>query len=324
MNTRPMPSGQTAPGQTTPGPLAPGPMAPGPRAPGATAPGPADSRSTGLVLFMAVSFATSWALWALAMALDGSATEPPAMGPYVLGAFGPLFGALAVRIRRRRRGEPVPEHAVRFRWASALAWAPALLALGVAAVVGAAFLAHALGGPGVDLSEADGLFDKAGGAVPFFFSMLLTGPLSEEAGWRGTAYPRMRASMGRLTVGLVLGVIWSVWHLPLFFIDGTVQNKLGIDTLSGVLFALSVIPMAMLTGYAYERAGVAAAIAVHFATNTTMVLLGVEAPLTQGTIMTVQILLVLALLATAPRATRTPPAAPPASWERETAAFPGR
>ncbi|MEK8171770.1 CPBP family intramembrane glutamic endopeptidase [Streptomyces sp. M19] len=51
--------------------------------------------------------------------------------------------------------------------------------------------------------------------------MVVSGPLSEEPGWRGTAYPRMRASMNRFQVGLVLGVIWAVWHLPLFFIDGT-------------------------------------------------------------------------------------------------------
>ncbi|GAA2084753.1 CPBP family intramembrane metalloprotease [Streptomyces albiaxialis] len=269
----------------------------------------ANARSGGLVLFMTVSFATSWAAWFLAMNLDGSATEPPAIGPYVFGAFGPLIGALVVRIRRRRRGEPLPEHVVRFRPATLL-WAPFLLALAAASVVGAAFLAHALGGPGVDLSEADGLFEKAGGAAPFFVSMLVTGPLSEEAGWRGTAYPRMRASMGRFTVGLVLGAIWLVWHLPLFFIDGTVQNKLGIDTLSGALFAASVLPMAMLTGYAYERAGVAASIAVHFAANTTMVLLGVEEPVTQASIMGVQLLLVLALLALP--GTRRKPAAPSA------------
>jgi membrane protease YdiL (CAAX protease family) len=61
-------------------------------------------------------------------------------------------------------------------------------------------------------------------------------------GWRGTAYPRLRASLGRYQVGLVLGVIWAVWHLPLFFITGTVQNQLGLTSPSGVLFTVQLHP----------------------------------------------------------------------------------
>ncbi|MBR7678280.1 CPBP family intramembrane metalloprotease, partial [Streptomyces daliensis] len=68
-------------------------------------------------------------------------------------------------------------------------------------------------------------------------------------------HPRLRASMGRFLTSLLVGVVWAGWHLPLFFIDGTVQQKLGLDTLGGLLFAVSTVPMALLTGYAYERAG---------------------------------------------------------------------
>ncbi|GAA2609912.1 hypothetical protein GCM10009863_24300 [Streptomyces axinellae] len=56
--------------------------------------------------------------------------------------------------------------------------------------------------------------------------------------------------------------------------------------------------MALLTGYAYERAGVFASMAVHFAADTTMTLLGVEAPLAQAATIVVQTLLALVLLAT--------------------------
>ncbi|MBR7678279.1 CPBP family intramembrane metalloprotease, partial [Streptomyces daliensis] len=66
-----------------------------------------------------------------------------------------------------------------------LFWAPLMLVLTVASVAGGALLARALGGPDVNLSAADGLFRTAGGAAPFFVSILVSGPLSEEAGWRG-------------------------------------------------------------------------------------------------------------------------------------------
>lgn len=173
-----------------------------------------------------------------------------------------------------------------------------------------ALLAQAGGGPALSLQDAKDTMKDAGGPAAFLVSMVISGPLSEEPGWRGTAYPRMRASMGRFQAGLVLGVIWAVWHLPLFFIDGTVQNKLSLKTPSGVLFAVSVIPMAMLTAYAYERAGVVASIAVHFAANTTMVLLGVDAPVTQAMIIGTQAIVAVLLLATSRPASKPATASP--------------
>ncbi|OLT24724.1 peptidase [Actinomadura sp. CNU-125] len=244
---------------------------------------------------MAIAFVMSWAAWAVAIAL-GDAGAATAF--HALGAFGPLVGALVVRIRRTRRGEAVPELAVRFRKA-ALVWTPPLLVLGSATVLAGAFLAHQGGGPALSLESGKDMIEaNPGGPVSFFATMLLVGPLSEEPGWRGTAHPRMRATMNRYTVGLVLGVIWAVWHLPLFFIDGTVQNELGLATPSGALFTASAVPMAMLVCHAYERAGVLAAIATHFAVNTTMVMLGVEEPVTLAMILGVQAVVAVGLLAT--------------------------
>jgi membrane protease YdiL (CAAX protease family) len=172
-----------------------------------------------------------------------------------------------------------------------------LLAMASATVLAAAFLAHLVGGPVVSLTEGRSLIATAGGPVAFFISMLIAGPLAEEPGWRGTAYPRLRASLGRRQAGLLLGVVWAVWHLPLFFIPGTLQATFGLISWSGLLFVLSVIPMALLTGYAYERAGVAASIAVHFGVNTTIALLSVKSPTTQAFVVAVQLIVAIALFA---------------------------
>ncbi|MER7790399.1 CPBP family intramembrane glutamic endopeptidase [Streptomyces sp. NPDC097640] len=256
-----------------------------------------NSRRNDLILFMAIAFTVSWASWFTAIGLGGSAMKAPTVLPYLFGAFGPLVGALVIRVRRVRRGEPVPEHAVRFQ-RKALLQAPLLLVLASATVLSAALLGHAAGDPALSWEDAKDVMKDAGGPAAFLVSMVISGPLSEEPGWRGTAYPRMRASMGRFQVGLALGVIWAVWHLPLFFINGTVQNDLGLNTASGVLFAVSAIPMAMLTACAYERAGVVASIAVHFAVNTTMVLLDIKTPATQAMIIGIQATVVVLLLAT--------------------------
>ena len=62
----------------------------------------------------------------------------------------------------------------------------------------------------------------------FFQILLVGGALGEEFGWRGFAQPRMQALMHPLMATLTLGFLWSLWHLPLFFMDGTVQSNMPI------------------------------------------------------------------------------------------------
>jgi len=254
-------------------------------------------RQSGLAIFWTVTFTTSWAFWFVAITLGGSPMRSPTVIPYLLGGFGPVFGAIVVRARRARRREPAPAHTVRLRLSMRLFWVLPLLVMASATVLAGTLLADLLGGPVVSLTAGQSLIATMGGPGAFIVSMLIAGPLAEEPGWRGTAYPRLRASLSRLQAGLLLGVVWAVWHLPLFFMPGTVQAAFGLISWSGLLFTFSVIPMALLTGYAYERAGVVAAIAVHFGVNATMALLSVNSPITQAFILAVQIIVAITLLA---------------------------
>lgn len=58
--------------------------------------------------------------------------------------------------------------------------------------------------------------------IPIFlldlFISLITGPLNEEAGWRGYALPRLQSRFPALTSSVILGIIWGFWHLPLYIV----------------------------------------------------------------------------------------------------------
>ena len=58
--------------------------------------------------------------------------------------------------------------------------------------------------------------DLAQTAVLFLVLLLLplAAPLGEEIGWRGVALPHLLTRRSPLTASLILGGIWSVWHLP--------------------------------------------------------------------------------------------------------------
>lgn len=41
----------------------------------------------------------------------------------------------------------------------------------------------------------------------------------EEIGWRGYALPLMSKQFGLALSGVLLGIVWALWHLPLFYVE---------------------------------------------------------------------------------------------------------
>jgi membrane protease YdiL (CAAX protease family) len=68
------------------------------------------------------------------------------------------------------------------------------------------------------------LFKQLGSFLP----LLILGPLSEEIGWRGYALERLQTRWNALTSSLIVGLVWALWHLPLFMMVGTSQHELGL------------------------------------------------------------------------------------------------
>lgn len=72
----------------------------------------------------------------------------------------------------------------------------------------------------------------------------------EEIGWRGFVLSRLTAKFGLALSTLLLGLVWSVWHLPLFFVKGA-------DTFgqSFPLYLLQVTALSVALGFLYWRTG---------------------------------------------------------------------
>lgn len=100
--------------------------------------------------------------------------------------------------------------------------------------------------------------------VPMFIVIGIVN--GEELAWRGFALPRLQARYNALTASLILGVIWTVFHLPLFFtLTGSSQADM-----SFVGFLISTTALTVLYTWMYNntRGSVLMAYLFHAAANT--------------------------------------------------------
>jgi membrane protease YdiL (CAAX protease family) len=60
-----------------------------------------------------------------------------------------------------------------------------------------------------------------GAMASLLLLMLFLGPV-EEFGWRGVLQPILQRHVAPIWAGGIIGMIWGIWHLPAFFLSGTV------------------------------------------------------------------------------------------------------
>ena len=200
------------------------------------------------VIFTINAIGISWLCWLPLVASNhGIGIVPPSVAPLfiVLGTFGPFFAAVGMVSRRsgfRGLGEFLGQA---FRWKAGIQWyAAALLAPALIRIV--VLYVHVLkGGTVPDLSDGTRWL-----AVPstFFLVLLIGGPTGEEFGWRGFLLQRIQPVFGLLGASIVIGVISTFWHLPLFWIPGTAQSHLPFEIFAVRTVALSVISTWLYNG----------------------------------------------------------------------------
>jgi membrane protease YdiL (CAAX protease family) len=219
-----------------------------------------------LALFLLLSFGFSWGLWAVALALGGDISEPLVDVCYNVASWGPTVAAVFLALT----GRPGARQA---RTVAALRWVPATLVLGLLPAIGAAALAPLVGGPGLGLGVFAKQATAAGGWLTYVGLALVNGPLNEEFGWRGYAQPLLRRTMSARRAPFVLGPIWGLWHVPLFFLIGTSQHAMGLNTVDGPGFFVVLVLQSVCFQYVSERlrGGVPAAVLLHLLLNMAIV-----------------------------------------------------
>jgi membrane protease YdiL (CAAX protease family) len=111
-----------------------------------------------------------------------------------------------------------------------------------------------------------------GEALSFSFAIaaLIALPVQagEEIGWRGYALPRLGALFGFAKGSLLLGVIWGLWHLPLYYYAAALRTY-GQSCPFSILVTIS-ISVAMAWLYVNTGGSLFLATLMHWSINQTL------------------------------------------------------
>jgi membrane protease YdiL (CAAX protease family) len=140
-------------------------------------------------------------------------------------------------------------------------WLLIAFALPLGFQIGGAVLNYAMG---LDLfgnvTVQSAMFLAAG--LPYMF--IFGGPSGEEPGWRGFATPHMQKYYNPLVVGLIIGILWTAWHLPLYF---TGDYAGGVE--AAILRFAWNVPLGVLFTWVYIKSdgNLLAALLLHTSNN---------------------------------------------------------
>ena len=96
--------------------------------------------------------------------------------------------------------------------------------------------------------------DKATLLVSGLVAGILVG-IFEELGWTGFAIPRLRLRYGVLTTGLIVGLVWGLWHMPLFIASANASQSVPPLLKLAVLLFSFLPAFRVLMVWVYDRTG---------------------------------------------------------------------
>ena len=224
------------------------------------------------VAFVVLSFALAWSIW-----IPAGLWAPRLFLPAVLlGAWTPTFAAIVLTavtdgvpgVRRYLAGL--------LKWRVGLQWWLVTL-FSIAAISYAGIGIYVLMGGAVPaLNLPKGIPQSAWplvAAVAFVANIFVGGPLAEDVGWRGYFLPRLRETMPAFDASLLVGIVWVIWHAPMFFFP---QGGQVVGFMPFPAFALMTIAWSVFMAWVYVNTqSILMAVLYHAAINTTLGTFGV-------------------------------------------------
>jgi uncharacterized protein len=202
-----------------------------------------------LLKFFMLTFAATWICFISAVTIaHGSASSDPRLavirGLVFVGTFAPALVALVLTARAGPMSGTKALLLRLFQWREGARWY--LFAVGyMAAIRFTVALTHR-----IMTGSWPRFGDQPLGII--MAAIIISTPFQsgEEIGWRGYALPRLAERFGFARGSIALGLIWAIWHLPLFFLAIPGNDEYGQ---SFPVWALGVTALSVAFAWLYTH-----------------------------------------------------------------------
>jgi membrane protease YdiL (CAAX protease family) len=222
-------------------------------------------------MFFLLTFVITWSVDAVLIVLGIRVDSASGALLLILGVLGPTLSAVILSgLETGRRGMADLLRGA-LRWRVKVWWYAFVLAFWVV------LLAIAWGVADISGIHPRTVDDPPLAGFPFLFLIILLigGPLQEEFGWRGYALRRLRNRRTALSSSLIVGMFWGVWHIPIFFVQGTWHydlvsgRSLPVTLFFIAYFVLVTVPLSVIYAWVYFGTGsLLLTILLHASMNT--------------------------------------------------------
>ena len=214
-----------------------------------------------IIAFFLVAYAFTWIFHGLIILLHlpfRRITKSAAQVLYVLGLGGPLVAALLLAYLSYGQVGATDLLNGALNWRTGLIWY--LFAI---APIGIIYLVNAVVHRPPQ-KERFALLQKPSKSLLMLVLAQVWVVIAEEFGWRGFALPHLQRLFGWLGAGLILGILWASWHLPMFFVPRS--NQYG-SSFPQYVYALIVWSFVMTMLYYQTNGSILLCMIFHAAAN---------------------------------------------------------
>ncbi|MAT45653.1 MAG: CPBP family intramembrane metalloprotease domain-containing protein [Anaerolineaceae bacterium] len=227
-----------------------------------------------LFFFFLIAYLSSWILSVPFILSEWGVLHGDFTIIFAIKSFGPFLAAyVIIRITEGKEGLHRLRQRIKQKQAS-LVWY-LLILLGIPTILMVGIIIQ----PGA-LANFQGLNATLLLRYPLTFIVVIFGggPLGEEPGWRGFALPRMQFRYGPLVGTLLLGVLWTGWHLPDFLTSaqgGGPGTGFSTFLINFPIFFLLVMALAIIFTWIFNhtKGSIFIAVLAHASVNTPQVVL---------------------------------------------------
>lgn len=221
-----------------------------------------------ILMYLVFTFALTWGIWLLTLSEFNLKISNETL--IVIGTFTPSFVGLLMEYRINgvkgfiKSAKRIVNPKISLKWYLYIFGVmPTIMLLSYAVLQ--------LSGGTIPKSE----FPIYTIPLVFIYIMFLMGPLGEEAGWRGFLLRKIIIVYRPFYASIVVGFIWSLWHLPLFFLDTTIQSRLAnnysfVFAFCGYIFYTLMITIQISILYINTKGNILGSILFHTVANTSL------------------------------------------------------